>query len=75
MGIDTSNPMQDAASDEKPVRGVKTRLFGVVLVFVGALDSMLSWRGGLAVSDFYLVLMAAGFFLLIVGAIRGGAQS
>ena len=75
MGADITNLMEGAATGEKPVRGVITRLFGVVLIFVGALDSMLSWRGGLEVSDFYLVLLAAGIFLLVIGVIRGGAQT
>jgi hypothetical protein len=56
--------------DETPRKGAKTRLFGVVLIFLGALNSMLSWRGGLFVSDFYLLLFAAGSFLYVIGAIR-----
>ena len=56
--------------DETPRKGAKTRLFGVILIFLGALNSMLSWRGGLIVSDFYLLLFAAGIFLYVIGAIR-----
>ena len=51
-------------------KGVKTKLFGVVLIFLAALDGMLSWRGGIEVSDFYLLLFAAGVFLFALGAIR-----
>jgi len=51
-------------------RGVKTKLFGVILIFLATLDGMLSWRGGIEISDFYLFLFAAGVFLLAVGAIR-----
>lgn len=52
-------------------KGVVTRLFGVVLIALGALDSMLSWRGGLVDSDFPFVLLAAGAFAYAIGAIRG----
>jgi hypothetical protein len=50
--------------------GVIFRLFGVVLIFVGGLDSMLSWRGGAVQDNFYLILIAAGIFLFVIGAIR-----
>jgi hypothetical protein len=51
-------------------RGVKTKLFGVILIFLATLDGMLSWRGGIEISDFYLFLFAAGVFLFALGAIR-----
>lgn len=50
--------------------GVKTRLIGVVLVFLGVLDSMLSWRGGFALSHWYVFLIGSGLFLYALGAIR-----
>ena len=53
-------------------RGVITKLFGVILIFLATLDGMLSWRGGIEISDFYLVLFAAGVFLFALGAIRQG---
>jgi hypothetical protein len=56
--------------ENEPRKGVITKLFGVVLVFVGALDSLLSWRGGLVVNDFYLALIGLGVFLFAIGAIR-----
>jgi hypothetical protein len=31
---------------------------------------MLSWRGGFAVGDFYLFLIASGFVLYGVGSVR-----
>ena len=55
---------------DRPARGYIIRLFGVVLIFVGALDSMLSWRGGFAVGDFYLFLIASGLVLYGVGSVR-----
>ena len=51
-------------------RGVKTKLLGVIMIFLATLDGMLSWRGGIAMSDFYLFLFAAGVFLFALGAIR-----
>ena len=51
-------------------KGAKTKLFGVGLIFLAGLDSMLSWRGGLVASDFYIWLFVAGIILYIVGAIR-----
>jgi len=56
----------------RPRRGVKTKLLGVVLLIVGTMDSMLSWRGGLVVNDFYVFLLVAGITLYIIGAIRQG---
>ena len=63
------------ANYEANTKGVKTKLFGVILMIVGTLDSMLSWRGGLDVSNFYFLLLAAGMLLYIVGMIRQGAES
>jgi hypothetical protein len=51
--------------------GIKTRLIGIVLVFIGILDSMLSWRGGFAASEWYVILIALGLFVYAIGAIRG----
>ena len=56
--------------DTRIRRGVKTKLFGVILIFLAALDGMLSWRGGIEISDFYLFLFAVGVFLFAIGAIR-----
>ncbi len=53
-------------------KGVKTKLLGVILIILGALDSMLSWRGGFEAGDGYLVLIAAGMALFAVGAVRQG---
>lgn len=59
------------SSDNTTRKGAKTKLFGVGLIIVAALDCMLSWRGGLVVSDFYLLLFAAGSILIAIGTIRG----
>ncbi len=57
-----------------PRKGAAIKLFGVALIFVGVLDSMLSWRGGFRVEGAYALLIAAGFFLYALGAIRGGSR-
>ncbi len=54
-----------------PRKGAIIKLFGVVLIFLGAMDSMLSWRGGFAVAGFYIALIAAGFVVYALGAVRG----
>lgn len=68
-------PQDDAREETRPKRGVAIKLFGVALVFLGMLDSMLSWRGGFALPTTYVLLMAAGIFLYAVGAIRGGSRT
>lgn len=57
--------------DETEKKGIKTKLFGVGLIFLGALDSMLFWRGGLVINDFYLMLLVLGCIIYVIGAIRG----
>lgn len=52
------------------VKGVKTKLFGVILIFLGGLDAMLSWRGNFEVSQFYWALLGAGAFLVFLGSAR-----
>ena len=54
--------------DPEARKGVMTKLFGVILIFPATLDGMLSWRGGIEISDFYLFLFAAGVFLFAFGA-------
>lgn len=50
--------------------GAIIRLFGVVLIFLGALNSMLFWRAGSAVSNVYVLLIVSGILLYAIGAIR-----
>ena len=63
-----------AARPAKPRKGVVIKLFGVILVFLGVLDAMVSWRGGFAVSEVYALMIVAGLALYAVGAIRSGAK-
>lgn len=51
-------------------RGVKTKILGVCLLFLGLMDSLLSWRGGFEVSNLYVVLVALGLVLIVVGNVR-----
>ncbi len=55
--------------EQTPRKGAIIKLLGVVLVFLGAMDSMLAWRGGFAASDFYAVLILAGLALYAIGAV------
>jgi multisubunit Na+/H+ antiporter MnhG subunit len=56
-------------------RGAVIRIFGVILIILGALDTMLSWRGGFEVVPFHAMLIATGLLLCAVGAIRRGKRS
>ncbi len=63
--------MEDGPLDEAgPKKGVVIKLFGVILIFLGVLDSMMSWRGGFPLSELYVLLIAGGIFLYALGAIR-----
>ena len=68
-------PDDETARRDPPNRGVAIKLLGVVLIFLGVLDSMLSWRGGFAVNETYILLIACGFFLFAIGAIRYGGRT
>ena len=56
-------------------RGAIIRIFGVILVILGTLDSMLMWRGGFALSNLYVGMIASGLFLCLIGTIRRGKRS
>ncbi len=60
----------EQATSEGAPRGAVLKIFGVVLICLGALDSLLSWRGGLVLNDFYVFLLAGGTLLYAAGAIR-----
>ncbi len=62
------------ADCEETRKGAIPKLFGVVLIFLGVLDSMLSWRGGLALDAFYVFLIAGGALLYFIGAVRQGRE-
>jgi hypothetical protein len=69
--------MTDQRSDMPlpETRGAVFRIFGAILVILGTLDIMLSWRGGVEVFSFHVLLFATGVVLCVIGAIRRQGQS
>ena len=63
--------MESAVSN----KGTILRLMGVVLIILGALDGMLSWRAGVALSNVYIYLILAGVMLFVVGVLRRGSTA
>jgi len=51
-------------------RGAIIRLFGVILLILGVLNTMLSWRGGFEVLPFHAALIVTGLLLCLIGTIR-----
>jgi hypothetical protein len=51
-------------------RGAIFRIFGVILVILGWLDTMLLWRGGFEIIPFHAMLIVTGLLLYMIGAIR-----
>lgn len=54
-------------------RGIKTKLFGFILMALGVLDSLLTLRGGVPAYE-YLLLILLGVCVFAIGAVRGGQQ-
>ncbi len=48
-------------------RGAVVKLFGVVLIILGSLNSMLSWRGGFELVSLPIIMVSAGLFLTLIG--------
>lgn len=68
--MSTEAPTETPTQSHDPSRGAIIRLFGVILVILGTLDSMLMWRGGFVLDLFYIGLIAFGLFLFAIGTIR-----
>ncbi len=64
-----------ALQENRPRKGVAIKLSGLTLVFLGMLDSMLSWRGGFQVEGAYALMIALGIFLYALGAVRSGSRT
>ncbi|MCP4070455.1 MAG: hypothetical protein GY742_01780 [Hyphomicrobiales bacterium] len=62
-----SNNSQEIS--EPNTRGAVTKLFGVILIILGALNTMLSWRGGFEVLSLPVIFLAGGLVLCLVGSI------
>jgi len=56
-------------------RGAIFRIFGVILVILGWLDTMLLWRGGFEIVPFHAMLIVMGLVLYMIGAIRRAGRS
>lgn len=52
-------------------RGVKTKIFGFILMVLGIMDSLLTLRGGIPAYE-YLLLILFGACVFAIGAVRGG---
>ena len=55
----------------KEKKGVPLKVFGVSLFFIGALTTMLNWRGGMPVNAFPPMIMVVGVAFFIIGTILG----
>lgn len=51
-------------------RGVKTKIFGFIIMVLGLLDSLLTLRGGVPAYEF-LALILLGACVFAIGAVRG----
>jgi len=54
-------------------RGVKTKIFGFIIMVLGLLDSLLTLRGGMPAYEF-LALILLGACVFAIGAVRGRRQ-
>ncbi len=70
MKAEMEETEETAESGNNTSRGAIIRLFGVILVILGTLDIMLSWRGGFEVAPFHAMLLIGGLLLCLIGAIR-----
>ncbi len=55
-------------------RGVKKQIFGSILFFLGALNTLLSIKGGLPLDGFFLVLMLGGGLIFLYGALERASK-
>ncbi len=64
--------MMDGTDDpvEHNTSGAVIRLFGVILIILGSLNTMLSWRGGFEVLSLPVIFLVLGVALCVIGAIR-----
>lgn len=55
--------------------GVKTKLFGFVIMALGVLDCLLNLRGGLPAYEKFLAVIFIGACVFAIGAVRGARRS
>jgi hypothetical protein len=72
----TDNPAVSAQSaTSQSTKGAVVRLFGVILIILGALNTMLSWRGGFEILSLPVFLIAAGCLLCLISVVLRGDGS
>lgn len=54
---------------EHNTHGAVVRLFGVILIILGSLNTMLSWRAGFEVLSLPVALLIGGGILIAIGSI------
>jgi hypothetical protein len=54
--------------------GVFHRIFGVIMIILGAMNCMLAWRGAFQISAFFLLLIGLGLVLYCIGAIKSAGR-
>ncbi len=68
--IRPANRDRETLEDAVPKKGVKTKLIGVVLIALGALNSMLAWKGGFFLGDYPWWLLGLGIGVFVAGVLR-----
>jgi hypothetical protein len=63
-------PEEDADAELPENKGVIPKIIGFVMIFLGSLDMMLFWRGGIPMNYFYVFLFLGGWALFAFGAVR-----
>lgn len=66
--------MEAAEEAHYSTRGVKTKIFGFIIMTLGVLDSLLSLRGGVPAYEF-LLLIVFGAAVFAIGVVRGGQRT
>ena len=62
-----TTPQQNRA--EHNTHGAVVRLVGVILIILGSLNTMLSWRGGFELLSLPVIFIATGLLLCLIGSI------
>ena len=73
--ITQQEPENFITEDPSVPKGVILKIFGVVLVFLGSLDLMLFWRGGVPIDFFHVFLLIIGAFFYAFGSFRNRYHS
>ncbi len=76
---DVENREDDPADEAEPEiqenKGVIPKIIGFVMIFLGSLDMMLFWRGGIPMNLFYIFLFVGGWVVFAFGAVRSRYHS